>query len=166
MAGRPRSTANTNENATPKRELLPNTLVTVMSNVVGGLNCFSNYSGRGFYIESYGKMKRVQLQDIENIYSEQPIIIEQGWLAILDQDVIDHLYLNELYEGIITPKQIDHFLSLTEDEIRERIEIAPEGMKNTIAKLIKQKIQDGDSDFKSISRVKFFEEILDVKFDY
>jgi hypothetical protein len=148
-----------------KRTLEPTTLVTVMSNVVGGLNCHSLYTGKGFRIDGYGKLKRIQLQDLENLYSEQPALIEQGMLVILDQDVVEHLYLQELYESIVTPKELDRFLQLSEDEITERLENAPFGIKHTLAKVIKQKIQNGDSSLKSISRVKFFEQILGVNFD-
>jgi hypothetical protein len=153
------------EKQQPTRELEATTLVNVMNNTHGLLIYKSEYTGKGFQLAGYGKMRKIQLQDLENLYSEQPTIIDQGWLVVLDNDVVDYLYLNDLYEGIITPKEVDKFLTLSEAEIIDRLDNAPRGMIESLALVIKQKISAGDKYFGQVSKIRFFEDILKVKFE-
>lgn len=148
-----------------KRELEPTTMIHCMNNTMGGLTYRSMYGGKGFRVEGYGKQKRIQLQDLETLYSEQPIIIEEGWLYILDHDVIEYLYLTDLYENLISPKDVDRFINLPEDEIREKLENAPVSMKNTIFKVVQDRIKKGDKDLNYAPRIRFFEEVLGGKFE-
>jgi hypothetical protein len=148
-----------------KRELEPTTMVRCMNNTVGGLTYRSVYGGKGFRVEGYGKQIRLQLQDLEGLYNEQPTIITDGWLYILDQDVIEALYLDDLYENLVSPTDVDRFINLPEDDIREKLENAPNGMKTTMFKVIQERIKKGDQEFNQVSRIRFFEDVLGAKFD-
>jgi hypothetical protein len=149
----------------PQRELEPNTMVRCMNNTTGGLTYRSMYGGKGFRIEGYGKQTRLQLQDLEALYNEQPTIITEGWLYVLDHDVVEYMYLSDLYENLISPKDVENFINLPEDEIREKLENAPTSMKNTIFKVIQDRIKKGDQQLSHISRIRFFEDVLGGKFD-
>jgi hypothetical protein len=148
-----------------KRELEPTTMVRCMNNTVGGLTYRSIYGGKGFRVEGYGKQIRLQLQDLEGLYNEQPTIIMDGWLYVLDQDVVEALYLDDLYENLVSPTDVDRFINLPEDEIREKLENAPNGMKTTMFKVIQERIKKGDQEFNQVSRIRFFEDVLGAKFD-
>lgn len=148
-----------------KRELEPTTMVRCMNNTVGGLTYRSMYGGKGFRVEGYGKQIRLQLQDLEGLYNEQPTIISDGWLYILDQDVVEALYLNDLYENLISPTDVDRFIRQPEEEIREKLQNAPNGMKTTMFKVIQERIKKGDQEFNQISRIRFFEDVLGAKFE-
>jgi hypothetical protein len=160
----PKEVKNEQVEITPQRELEPTTMVKCMNNTVGGLTFRSMYGGKGFRVEGYGKQTRIQLQDLESLYNEQPTIITEGWLYILDHDVVEYMYLNDLYENLISPKDVDRFISLPETEIREKLENAPISMKNTMFKVIQQRIKKGDQQLSHISRIRFFEEVLGGKF--
>jgi hypothetical protein len=149
----------------PERELLPTTMIRCMNNTIGGLTFRSQYGGKGFRVEGYGKQTRLQLQDLEALYNEQPSIITEGWLYVLDHDVVEYMYLSDLYENLISPKDVDKFINLPEDEIREKLENAPISMKNTIFKVIQGRINKGDQQLSHISRIRFFEDVLGGKFD-
>lgn len=147
------------------RELSPTTQVLCMNNTVGGLSYRPQFGGRGFRTEGYGKHVRIQLQDLENLYNEAPKIIDDGWLFILDNDVVEHLYLNNLYEKLISPKEVNKFINLPEEDVKAKLENAPHSMKATMYNVLKKKIQDGDQDLNYLPRRRFFEEVLGAKFD-
>lgn len=153
------------EEVLQQRKLEPTTMVRCMNNTVGGLTYRSMYGGKGFRVEGYGKMFRLQLQDLEGLYNEQPTFITEGWIYILDHDVVESLYLTDLYENLISPTDVDRFISLSEKDIREKLDGAPINMKNTIFKVIQERIKKGDKQLSHISRIRFFEEVLGGKFD-
>lgn len=147
------------------RELLPTTMVSCMNNLTGGISYRPQFGGRGFRAEGYGKRIRIQLQDLENLYNEAPRTIDEGWIYILDEDVIEHMYLSDLYENLVSPRDVDNFIKLSEDEIRERLENAPRSMKVTMYNVLKKKIKDGDQELQYVPRQRFFEEVLGAKFN-
>lgn len=157
----------TKKTAAPKQQrvLEPTTLIMCMNNTVGGLTYRSVYGGKGFRVEGYGKQLRLQLQDLENLYNEQPTFITEGWIYILDQDAVESMYLTDLYENLVSPKDVDRFINLPEDEIREKLENAPLSMKTTIFKVIQDRIKKGDQQVSHISRIRFFEDVLGGKFE-
>jgi hypothetical protein len=147
------------------RELSPTTQVLCMNNTVGGLSYRPQFGGRGFRTEGYGKHLRIQLQDLENLYNEAPRIIDEGWLYILDHDVVEHMYLNNIYENLVSPKDVDKFINLPEEDIKAKLENAPHSMKATMFNVLKKKIQDGDQKLNYLPTRRFFEEILGAQFD-
>jgi hypothetical protein len=153
------------EEVVVKRTLEPTTNVICMNNTVGGLTYRPMYGGKGFRVEGYGKQFRIQLQDLEGLYNEQPTFITEGWLYILEHDIVESLYLEDLYESLVSPKDVDRFINLPEDDIREKLEHAPKGMKDTIFKVIQQRITKGDQQLSHISRIRFFEDVLGGKFN-
>jgi len=135
----------------------------IMSNVIGTLVIVDSTTGRKWEISEYGKTRPMMIGDIMNINADQPAIFEQGWAIILDEDIVEYLGYSELYKSIIKPKDMDNFLKLPENEIKDILRNAPNGMKQTIAKVVKEKIANKDPNFDSYAKIKFFEDNLKIK---
>lgn len=147
------------------REVGLNDNVLVMNNTLGMLVMHSEVTNRTWKIAEYGKTHRMQVSDIIDICSNQSVIFEDGWAIILDSDVVEYMGFSEVYKSIIKPKEMDRFLELSEEKEEEIISKMPEGIKLTLARYIKQKINGKDKIMDSASKRQFFQKVLNVVFD-
>jgi hypothetical protein len=150
---------------TIKKEINMNDNVLVMNNTIGSLIIRNEVTNKVWRIEGYGKMVRMQVSDIFDIMGSQSIIFEDAWAIILDDAVADYVGYSELYKNIIKPKDIKNLLKLPQNEIEEILTNAPNGMKLTVARYLQEKINNNDPEIDSISKRKFFEDLLNVKFN-
>lgn len=150
---------------TTQREINMNDNVLVMNNTIGTLIIKNEVTHRTWVVEGYGKMIRMQVSDLFDIMGSQSIIFEDAWAIILDDAIADYMGYSELYKNIIKPNDIKNLLKLPQDEIKEILTNAPNGMKLTVARYLQEKINNNDPEIDSISKRKFFEDLLNVKFN-
>jgi len=137
--------------------------VDVLNNTTKILVFVNSRTTGEWIIEGYGARDVMQVSDLITMKSNQSKIILDGWLIIDDEDVVNYLRLGELYKTLIKPDNIDEFFKLPELEMKEIVSKQPKGTKDLLAQMAKIKIDNGE--FDSITKQRFLENLLGIKFD-
>lgn len=134
--------------------------VLVMNNTSGILVMANKTNNRQWILDRYGKKCRMTVGDILDIMGEQGIIFTEGWALILDEDVIKYLGLTDSYMKLISPKKMENFFNLPDNEMEEALIGLPTTLKIDMARIIKQKITQGDKSLDSRSKINLLEKHL------
>jgi hypothetical protein len=149
----------------PKRVIDSNTPVDVMNNTTGTVIFVNKRTQAEWKIEGYGSIDEMLVSDIKNMRSSAASLLLDGYLLILDDDVIEHLRLQNVYKNIIKPEDVDNFFKQNDVKMREILEKCPNGMKELLFTKAKEKIQNNDPDMDYNSKKRVFEDIFNIKFD-
>lgn len=137
--------------------------VDVMNNTIGTLSYYNPRTTGEWLIEGYGTTDTMQVSDLITMKSSQSKILNEGWLIILDEDVVNYLRLTELYKKIIKPNDLDRVFGLPDDKMESILQKSPNGIKTLIAQKMIEKIKSGK--FDSLNKKKIVEKVLNVKLD-
>lgn len=140
-----------------------NELILVMNGLDGGLTHRSITTGRIWRFTQFGQVDKMPYHELVSINNMNPKVFTQGWLIILNKDVVQHFGLTEIYKNILTPKNIDEVFKKSIDELNELIDKLPLGMKQTLINRARQLYQERKID--SISLVRFLEEKFGFSFE-
>lgn len=149
--------------AKKKRKIERDELVTVMNYTTGKVVYQSKKTGAEWVFHEFGDTDEIEVNELVTMKNAHRRYLTEPWLFILDEDVVDYLGLNKVYENLLEPEEVDRFFELSSNKMREILEKAPSGLKQLIASKAIQKIKDGSLD--SMSRIKVIEETLNVSFD-
>lgn len=149
----------------PKRVIDSNTPVDVMNNTTGTLVFINQRTSAKWTIEGYGAFDEMTVSDLKNMRSSSASLLLEGYLIILDDDVIEHLRLQDVYENIIKPEDMDNFFKLNDVKMREVLTKCPKGMKELLFHKAKEKIQSNHPDMDYNSKKRVFEEVFNIKID-
>jgi len=147
----------------PKRIIDKDDYVDVLNNTPQTLVFINSRTTGEWTLDGYGTRDVMQVSDLITMKSNQSKILTEGWMIIDDEDVVNYLRLGELYKHLIKPDNIDEFFTLSESEMREIVSKQPKGTKDLLAQMAKIKIDNGE--FDSITKQKFLENLLGIKFD-
>lgn len=149
----------------PKHVIDSNTPVEVMNNTTGKVVFINNRTQAQWNLDGYGAIDEMLVSDLKNMRSSSASLLLDGYLIILDDDVIEHLRLQNVYENIIQPEDIDNFFKQTDVKMREILEKCPIGMKQLLFHKAKEKVQNNDPDMDYNSKKRVFEDAFNIKFD-
>lgn len=148
----------------PKRVIDSNTPVEVMNNTTGTLVFVNKRTQAEWTIEGYGAFDEMLVSDLKNMRSSSSSLLLDGYLLILDDDVVEHLRLKGIYENIIKPEDIDNFFTQSDVKMRKILEKCPKGMKELLFQKAKEKIENNSPDMDYNSKKRVFEDIFNIKF--
>jgi len=137
--------------------------VDVLNNTTNTLVFINSRTTGEWTLDGYGTRDVMQVSDLITMKSNQSKILLEGWMVIDDEDVVNYLRLGELYKTLIRPDNIDDFFKLSEAKMSEIVSKQPKGTKDLLAQMAKIKIDNGE--FDSITKQRFLENLLGIKFD-
>lgn len=173
MAGRPKKEVEVKEVEAkeevkveqPKRKIDGNTPVTVMNNTTGFVSFVNKRTQAEWLIEGYGNFDEMLVSDLMNMRSSSPALLNEGYLIILDDDVVEHLRLQKVYKNILKPEDIDTFFKQNDVKMREILAKCPRGMKELLFDKAKEMVKSNHPYMDYNSKKRVFEDIFKVKFD-
>ncbi|WP_310877158.1 hypothetical protein [Priestia megaterium] len=128
-----------------RTEIDPNRLILVKNATDNSLVYESKKTGQVILWAESGDEEYIAIQELMTMRSSQPRFLNEPWILIDDQeddDIIQYLGLDKLYKNIINVDELDEFFSLTPQEIKEKLKIAPNGSKKLIADRAAKMIKD------------------------
>lgn len=165
----PKKSADVPTSSTPisnliqKPEMHQNILVPIMSCAYGTVSYTSKRTGREWKWTNYGQMDNMELSELVAMRNAHRRYLEEPWLMILEESVVEYLGLSKVYENCIKPDEIDAYFKLGIDKMREILEKAPNGMKQLIIATATEKIASGT--FDSRKKIKMIEEVSGIKLE-
>lgn len=82
-------------------------------------------------------------------------------MLILNDEAVKKLSLSELYKNLLKPEEIDNFLNMDIDRIKEVLQKIPQEVKLLIARLTKEKVEN--KEFEDLFKIRLIEDILKIK---
>lgn len=136
--------------------------VSVMNNTTSNLffkhpNCLTTLD-----MYEYGDIQEIKIGELMTMKSGQPRILNECWLMILDEDVVEAIGLSELYKNVITIDKVDELFSLSAEKIEEILSKSPRIVKENIGGIVKQRVDNRE--WESLTKLSAIEKALGVKF--
>lgn len=150
--------------AVAKKKHDPEELFMCRSLVVGELVFTSKKTGVEYYWSNYGDEQQVQYQDLLSLMLSRSDFLFKPWFIIEDSSLIDEKEwagLRKLYMNLYDYDNLDAVLELNDEEFKNALLAAPEGVRNSIKMLVSMRIEE--ETFDSLNKIKIVEQVLGVK---
>jgi hypothetical protein len=108
--------------------------IPIMNVTNGQLIYISKKTGVEISFSDFGDIEYIDYQELLTMRSSQRRFIDEPFILILDDEVVNHLGLTKQYENMkfIKDGSIDHIFRLNQEEFEEILEKAPKGIKHSI----------------------------------
>lgn len=129
---------------TKKVEIDRNELVPCRNVTDGQLIYKSRKTGLTTIWMNYGDTEYLDVGELLTMKASQPRFLNEVWLVIDDDDVVEFLGLKHIYKNLVDIDDIDSFFKKSPAEIEQALTKLPKGLKDTIATRAKKLIESGD----------------------
>jgi hypothetical protein len=144
-----------------KPSLDKNELIPVMNITNGTLVYTSRKTGLSVKFEKYGDVEYLEVGELLTMRSGQRRFLDEPWILIMDDEVVEYLGLDKMYRKLVSPQNIDQIFEFDVDTFKEIVDNAPIGYAQLIISRAKAKLKDGSLD--SLAKIKILEEKFHVE---
>jgi hypothetical protein len=144
-----------------KPSLDKNELIPVMNITNGSLVYQSRKTGMEVKFESYGDIEYLEVGELLTMRSGQRRFLDEPWILIMDNEVVNYLGLDKLYKKLENPQNIDNIFNFENEAFEHIVKSSPRGYAQLIISRAKVKIKEGTLD--SISKIKILEDRFNVE---
>lgn len=137
--------------------------ITVMSGINGEYIHHSTDSGRAFRFKGFGQTVKIPYKELVAIRNLYPTVLEDGWLVILNKDLIKEFDLQDSYRSVLTPKNSRAIFSKSAKEIEDFVNSLPQAMKVTFVDLARKAYRKGTLD--KVSTVNTIQELFNISLE-
>ena len=137
--------------------------ITVMSGINGEYIHHSTDSGRAFRFRGFGQTVKIPYKELVAIRNLYPTVLEDGWLVILNKDLIKEFDLQDSYRNVLTPKNSRAIFSKSAKEIEDFVNSLPQAMKVTFVDLARKAYRKGTLD--KVSTVNTIQELFNISLE-
>lgn len=123
-----------------------NKSIKVMSLYNGGLTLFTQDHGQGkkFRFDSFGDVRTIQYTDLEACIAVQHRFFEEGYVRILNSDVVKIHGFEDAYKKILTKKQIEEILTYDDKTLEDMIKKTTDHIRRVIVSFAIDKILNNE----------------------
>lgn len=146
------------EVAKAPRKFNADDMVTCRSVRNGVMQYVGRKTGDLYEWTDYGDVTDVAYSDLLAIKVNKSKFIYGPWFLIEDPEAVEALKLTELYAQFADYTDVESFLELPAAEMRRKLQNAPDGFKDTVARTAGLKIRDGR--FDSVIKIKVIDDVL------
>lgn len=132
--------------------------------------CYNITSGNLIYISrktglqtvwsNYGDVEYIDFAELLTMKASQPKFLNEPWVFVENEEVVNQLGLKELYKNIIPIHEVDEFFKLNVNKAREILPKLPKGMKELISDKARKGIQDGE--LSNLQLIRLLEQELQI----
>ena len=137
--------------------------INVMAGINGQLVHYSPVGNGVFKFNGFGQRQTMPYKELKAINNLVRGTLEDGWIIILNKDLIKEFNLESEYQKFLTPKKIDEILTMNKEDLTNTIKGLPKSMQTTLIDTAKAKYNVGTLDRASV--IKVFEELYDISFE-
>lgn len=144
-----------------KPSLDKNELIPVMNITNGSLVYQSRKTGLEVKFERYGDIEYLEVGELLTMRSGQRRFLDEPWILIMDNEVVNYLGLDKLYNKLENPQNIDNIFKFDNEAFEQIVTSSPRGYAQLIISRARAKIKDGTLD--SVSKIKLLEDRFKVE---
>lgn len=138
-------------------------MINVMAGINGQLVHHSPTGNGVFKFNGFGQRQTMPYKELKSINNLVRGTLEDGWIIILNKDLIKEFNLEDEYKSFLTPNKIDEILQMNKEDLTVTIKSLPKSMQTTLIDTAKAKYNAGTLDRASV--IKVFEELYDISFE-
>lgn len=140
--------------ATTKQSIKESDKIAVMNNTTGRYG-YIGRSGYSFELEEYGDIAYVPFSELrEMLASRQKVHVTSAFIVILDNDAIEELNLQKLYETILDDNGVEKLLA-EPHKIKDILPNMPKIMRETVISIARRKLKsDQLNDLRVVKAIK------------
>lgn len=138
-------------------------LIPVMSGVRGR---FIHHSGAGngvYTFTEFGQVQDIVFKELKNIFNTKRTLLEDGYLIILNKDLIKEFRLEKQYKHVVTPKRVNDLLNRSADELISFLSGTTQEAQLALLSVAKVKYNTGELDKRST--IQALEEFFDTSLE-
>ena len=137
-------------------------MVYVINNTRGPL-IYKSARNLGYQVEwsQYGDEEPMELSEVISMRNSQRRFFEKNWILIRDEEVLKYLGVEKMYEAMLGIGSVDDIFGMTPDEIKEKLQKAPQGLKDTIS--LKSKALIEAKQLNDLTVINAIEDVLGYK---
>lgn len=144
-----------------KREMDPQSYVTVRNGFNGVLVYKSRRTGEKFVWQEFGDEQDMELMELKAARNASKDYFINNWFLFDDPAVIEWLGMERYYKHALNAKSFDEMFFKTTEEIKQTVSELSKGQKRSVVFRAKQLIDDGTID--SIKTINALESCLGVE---
>ncbi|PLR72311.1 hypothetical protein [Bacillus sp. UMB0728] len=133
---------------TPKRkqkvEIDRNELVSCRNVTDGQLIYKSRKNGLTTVWMNHGDTEYLEVAELLTMKASQPKFLNDVWLVIDDEDVVEFLGLKHIYKNIVDIDDVDSFFDKSPSDMAEALTKLPKGLQDTIGTRARKLIESGE----------------------
>lgn len=148
--------------AKEKVELKPERLVQVMNVTPGKLIYKNPRTSEKIIFTEPEQIQDMTVAELKTMKASAPKYLNEPWVYVMDEEVVEYLGLTQLYEKLKTPSDLDKFFKASERDITNYLKTCPNGVKEVIAKKTIELVRSGDI---TIKKQRAIEEALGIKIE-
>lgn len=148
---------------TTKATFKDDDLITVMAGINGQLIHHSPVGNGRYKFNGFGQKQTMPYKELKAINNLLRGTLEDGWIIILNKELIKEFNLENEYKLFLTPNKIDEILKMNKEDLQLTINGLPKSMQTTLIDTAKAKYNTGNLD--KASTIKVFEELYDISFE-
>lgn len=145
------------------KEFKDTDMIEVMSGINGQYIHHSSQTGRAFMFKGFGQVTKMPYAEIITLRNFHPNVLENGWIVILDNDVVKDFGLSERYENILTRENVRSIFNKNPEELEKFIRALPSGMRITFVDLAKNSYKKGE--LSNIHQIKIIQNLFDISLE-
>ena len=92
---------------------------------------------------SHGDIEYIDVGELLTMKASQPKFLNEPWLVIENDDVVEYLGLKHLYQRLVGTEDLDLFFNKTHTEMAEILDRIPNGTKDAIATRARKLVEEG-----------------------
>lgn len=144
-----------------KKDIPLNTMVAC-KNLTPGKLVYISRKQLGYQItwERPGDIDYIELGELVSMRNGQRGFFEHNWIGIDDPEIVEYLNIGQYYSNALDYEDINQFVALSIDEMREKLKYMPEGTKETIRIRVMQMLANKEID--SMKKIDFLKENLGI----
>lgn len=131
-------------------------LIPVMNITSGKLVYVSNKTGIKYIWSQYGDIEYLEYQELQTMRVAHKSFLNEPFVIILNDDVVNNLGLTKMYENLIDLDDIESIFSLDNKKFIEVIENSPRGIVHTIVTKAKELYKKNK--LESITKINYINE--------
>lgn len=131
-------------------------LIPVMNITNGKLVYVSNKTGVKYIWSQYGDIEYLEYQELQTMRVAHKSFLNEPFVIILNDDVVNNLGLTKMYENLIDLDDIESIFSLDNKKFIEVIEKSPRGIVHTIVTKAKELYKKNK--LESITKINYINE--------
>lgn len=134
--------------------------IPVRSVTEGGLTYISSANGLSTTWSDFGDEHWMEVEELIRMKSASPAFLTNPQVVIEDEEVIEYLGLQQVYDKIIPVDDMDNFFKKPLNEIEDLLKIAPKGTKNLVSSRARKLVETRELD--SLSVIGLLEKALEI----
>lgn len=112
-------------------------------NVTGGrLTYISKKTGLETVWTEHDDVEFIDVGELLTMKSSQPKFLKHPWIVVDDEEVAEYLGLKQLYKDMADTEDLDAFFEMSTQKMSEVLDKVPQGTKDAIGVLARQKIEE------------------------